>query len=425
MGEKVTSLSLGSRIPWLPTDVSVCMVAALVAFVVTWLTTPLARAFAFRLGAVDVPGGRHVHRRPTARLGGLALVGGVIVGCAALVGLVPDEDLDDPEKLGELMPVLVITAFVCALGAWDDCRNVSPRTKLVALTIAGLATCATGVQIAHADLPFLGHVEFGWFAIPITVVWVIACTNAINLIDGVDGAASGVAGISAGLLAVCALAGRDAASGLLLAATCGAALGFLRHNRQPARVFLGDSGSLALGFLLAAGSALGSAKQATAVSLGAALLVLAVPFLDTAQSFLRRFVRELRADGPDRVRRALRATTVGDRGHIHHRLLGRGLSHLQTSRVMVLVTLVTGVTAMLIRPAGALAAVTLPFAITASVYVLVRLAMLGGHGAPDAHDVVIPRTTPQAKTPRRTRSRELAGRAQRAKSAVADEVRAS
>ena len=389
----MTTPWFGSLFDSLPVDVRVCMVAALVAFVVTWLGAPLARAIAFRLGAIDVPGGRHVHRRPTPRMGGLAVMLGVVVGCGALAPLMPESELDFPEKLSALLPVLGIALGVAALGAWDDSRGVSPRTKLLGLALAGVALCLSGVQIAHADLPLVGHVDFGWLAIPITVCWVIACTNAINLIDGVDGAATGVSGVSAGLLAVCALASRDGASGLLLAGTCGAALGFLRHNRQPARIFLGDTGSLALGFLLAAGSALGSAKQATAVSLGAALLVLAVPFLDTTQSFVRRFARAMREGGVHRVRRALAATAIGDRGHIHHRLLGRGFTHLQTSRVMVLVTLVTGVTAMLLRPAGALAAATLPLGIAASVYGLLRLAAL--REPKPTPSVVIPRVAPR------------------------------
>ena len=362
-------IAFESLMHWLGAEAAACVAAVGIAFVGAWLIGYPVRRLAFRIGAVDLPGGRRVHRRPTARLGGVAVALGVVLGVATLVafGSIPALPA---------LPIVALAGFVCLLGAIDDVRSLSPAAKVVGLAAAGLALAAFGVRIELIDVPGVGRFELGALAIPATVIWVVACANALNLIDGVDGAGSGVATIAAGVLAAIAFATGDLAMAIVLGATAGGAAGFLLHNRQPARMFLGDSGSLMLGFLLAAASAAGCTKRAAAVTLVAALAALAVPFLDSVQSFVRRFVRAFRERGPRRLRRALRATTVADRAHIHHRLLTHGLSHRQVARVLCAVTLLTGTTALLVVASDTASRLGLIGGLAAGSFALYRLASM-------------------------------------------------
>ncbi len=363
---------------WIPfgRDGFVCILAFITALVVAAIATLPARWLALRLGAIDQPGGRRIHARPTARLGGLAVLVAVWLGSAVALGAeaMPLGEFDD--RWRSVLPILVIGAGVCALGALDDVRGLSPMAKLAGLAAAAVALPLCGVRIDFLALPGADRFELAWLALPATVLWVLACTNAVNLIDGVDGAGSGVATVSAFVLALVALGVGDPVSAVLLAAVAGASSGFLLHNRHPATIFLGDSGSLLLGFLLAAISAAGSTKRATALLLTAALLALAVPFTDSAQSFLRRFRRARAADDVRSLRGALRATTVADHGHIHHRLLGRGLSHSQVARVLSLVTLALGLSALLMLPSERPSLRAFAGATLASAYMLLRLSAL-------------------------------------------------
>ena len=201
----------------------------------------------------------------------------------------------------------------------------------------------------------------------------LATTNAVNLIDGVDGVGPGVIMISACALTLLALGLGDPTSALLFGATCGAAGGFLVFNRQPASIFLGDSGSLLLGFLIGATSAAGCTKGATALSLVGALFALAVPFLDAVQSFVRRFRASFRYGG---FSTALQATTIADRGHIHHRMLFRGLSPNRIALILCLVTTITSLSALLMLPGGVHWGASVATTIV-GVLVLFRLGSIG------------------------------------------------
>jgi UDP-GlcNAc:undecaprenyl-phosphate GlcNAc-1-phosphate transferase len=351
---------------------------AVVAFACAAILAVPVRALAFRVGAVDHPGGRKTHARPTARLGGLAILAALLVAMA--LGVSAPVDGHDQRGVGA---VLLSCALVCGVGILDDLRPLRPVAKLLGLIGAAAVLVAGGVRIEHLDLPLLPRLDLGyWGSVAVTVVWVVVCANAMNLIDGVDGASCGVAIASSGALGLMTLGLGHHGATLLFAAVCGSTLGFYLHNRQPARIFLGDSGSLLLGFAIAATSALGCTKRATALTLVAALLALAVPLLDSTQSFVRRFRQAFSRDSQRRILRALRATAVGDRGHIHHRLLRRGLSHQQVARVLFLATALTGfLSLLLLEPGGVHPAIWVTGLLTA-VWCLARLLLVEGEQEP-------------------------------------------
>lgn len=358
---------------WSSTELPVWLLAAVASFVVAALAGWPARWLARKVGAIDVPGGRHRHRQPTPRLGGLAVLGGVAVGGTAGMLLAAASHVEVAERLPRLLAVLLVAGGVCLLGAVDDVRSLRPSRKLLGLAGAGVLIVLAGVRIEFLELPWLGKVALGPWAGCCTVLWVLACTNAVNLIDGVDGLGAGVVGSACLALALLAYGMGDTASVVAFVAVGAASAGFLVHNREPARLFLGDSGSLLLGFLLAAISADGCTKRATATFLVAALLTLAVPLLDSTHAFLRRFRRAAAGCQTARWWQRLRATSVGDHEHVHHRLLGRGLSHRQVARHLCLGALVPGTTALLLVPAGGIGLLTLFGCALASGVVLWRL----------------------------------------------------
>ena len=255
------------------------------ATLIALLFTDPVRRLAERVGAIDRPGGRRIHRQPTARLGGLAVCL-ALTAAAALVLWLDLELRNSPSRVTALT-ILICSGLVCGLGVVDDLRGLRPRSKLLGLVaVAGIAVAA-GIRIDNVTVPGFGTVPLSWCAVPVTLVWLVGCANAINLIDGVDGGSSGVVMASSLVLTAVALGIGDAIPAVVFAATAGACAGFLFHNRHPARIFLGDSGSLTLGFVLAATAASCCAKRATAVMIGAALLALAVPLFDTTHSIVR------------------------------------------------------------------------------------------------------------------------------------------
>jgi UDP-GlcNAc:undecaprenyl-phosphate GlcNAc-1-phosphate transferase len=322
------------------------VVAALVAFLAAWP----AGLLALRWSAIDVPGGRRIHLRPTARLGGLAILAALWVALPLGLWVLASSRPEAVEQLPALGATLAVATLVCAIGARDDLAHLPAGKKLAAVALAAVLLALLGVRLDFVEVPFVGKVALGPLAIPATVLWVVACTNALNLIDGVDGLGSGVTLVSALALALVAFGVGDPAAALGFGAVAGACGGFLVHNRAPARIFLGDSGALLLGFMLAALSAAGCTKRATAVLLSAGLCALAIPLLDLTQAFARRFRRALRGFGPASILAAIKATGVADKEHIHHRLLVRGLTHRQVARAISLVAAVPSLLGLLLLP---------------------------------------------------------------------------
>ena len=274
-----------------------------VALAIVVLLTPAVAGMARRLGAVDLPDERRVHRIPIPRLGGLSVFFGIIVPSLAFL------DLSRPVR-----GLLVGAAIATAVGAIDDFRGLLWWEKLGGQVLAASIPPIFGIWVDHFTFPFLGVYDLpGWIGVPLTMLWIVAVMNMVNFLDGLDGLAAGVCGIAGLTFALIALSlGKPNAAGFS-AIVLGATLGFLRHNFFPARVFMGDSGALLLGFSLAAVSVEGLLKTAATVALFFPLLVLAVPILDTGFVVARRL----------KYRQPI---TAPDRAHLHHRFVRIGFS---------------------------------------------------------------------------------------------------
>jgi len=289
--------------------------AAIVAAFVTHLLVPTVTRLAIRLQAMDQPGVRKLHGSAVPRLGGVAIMGGlgIAAGFAAL-----GHWTTWATRIGskELLALVAGTLLVFLVGVVDDLRGVGSGAKfLVELAAAALLVTA-GWSFGVLRLPFAGGVDLGLFGPVVSVLWIVGVTNAINLIDGLDGLAGGVVAIiSVSMLAYAALQGSPG-SVVLMAATAGACLGFLRHNWEPARIFMGDSGALTLGFLLAAMSVHSALKAPAAVAILVPILALGVPVMDTLLVMAVRFVDRQQARPLRRFLRMFRA----DRKHLHHLL---------------------------------------------------------------------------------------------------------
>lgn len=276
---------------------------ALVALAIVVALTPAVGGMARLLGVVDNPGGRRINRRPIPRLGGLAIFMGFLVPALAFLDLTQ-----------EARGILLGAAVATTVGAIDDFRGLPWLPKLLGQVTAAAVPTAFGVWVDHFTLPLVGvHSLPAWVGIPLTVVWILAIMNMVNFLDGLDGLAAGVCGIGAGTFSVIALSLGKPQPAIVSAIICGACIGFLRHNFYPARIFMGDSGALLLGFVLAAVSVQGLLKTAATVALGIPLLVLAVPILDTSFVVLKR----LKHGQP---------ITAPDKSHFHHRFLNIGFS---------------------------------------------------------------------------------------------------
>ncbi|MFQ5668505.1 MAG: hypothetical protein ACE5I7_19035 [Candidatus Binatia bacterium] len=322
----------------------------LTALSLALLLTPAAAALARWVGAVDEPDQRRVHTGRIPRLGGLA----VFIAFVGAIGL------------GFLADQFLLTVFwgnkwpwgwllggalvVVACGTADDLLTLGPVLKLCFQLLAGFMVLAAGCGIALITNPLTGTgIELGLLAVPLTLLWVVGITNAFNLIDGLDGLAVGVGLIASATLFLVSLAGGRVDVALLAVALAGALAGFLYYNFNPASVFLGDSGSLLLGYLLSVLSIQAAHKGATAVVILVPLLALGLPIMDALLAMIRRLLRALRVVRPDLERNEYRFLVLGptslfraDRDHIHHRLLALGLTHRRAVLLLYAVCLALG-----------------------------------------------------------------------------------
>ena len=297
-----------------------------VAAVVTLVTTPLTARLAVRVGAIDLPRDRDLHDAPVPRLGGLAILVGVLV--AALIFMPFD---------GETRGILGGALLVGVVGAVDDLYDLPPAAKLAGQVAAAAIPVAAGVRVEAFTLPFVGAVDLGATGGGVlTGLAMVAVMNVVNFTDGVDGLAAGVCTISAGTFAVIALSLERQDAGVLAALTAGAALGFLWHNFHPASAFMGDAGSNLLGLLLACIAVQGVLKTAAVVALVFPLVVLAVPILDTAFVVAKRF-------------KYRRPAWEADSEHFHHRMARIGFSQRRTVIYLYLWTLALAALALALR----------------------------------------------------------------------------
>jgi UDP-GlcNAc:undecaprenyl-phosphate GlcNAc-1-phosphate transferase len=293
---------------------SVLFAFLLAVFVATSLT-PAVRFLSVRLGAVDAPGGRHIHHYAMPRMGGIAVVLAFFGPFLALFMLdtqVARLFFSEPLRM---LGLGLGGAVVAGLGALDDLRGVRAWKKLAVQIGAALIAFACGYRIDAMNFPGIGTMEMGIFAVPVTVLWVVAVINALNLIDGLDGLAAGVAFFACVANFVVASFGHNSLVMLISASLGGAVLGFLIYNFNPATIFMGDTGSMFLGYVLATMSLLGSAiKSSTTIAILVPLVALGLPIMDTLFAMIRRILERRPIFSPDR-------------GHIHHRLLELGITH--------------------------------------------------------------------------------------------------
>ncbi len=297
------------------------------AFILALAFTPLMRRLALRFGILDHPDQRKNHGQAMPLLGGAAvylafwLIAGAVIfywqGSERFWGLF----------LG--------SSLILALGLIDDIRGLSYRIKLAGQFAAALILLAFNIKIEFITFPFQDMVFLGIFVVPLTLIWVVGVTNAVNLIDGVDGLATGVSAIAA-IVMFAYTWGDFPLLSLLCLILAGAALGFLPLNFPPARIFLGDTGSLFLGFMLAGFSIMGATKQIALTALIIPILILGLPITDTFYVIWRRL-------------KSGRSIFQADRGHIHHKLLGLGLTPRQTTIVLYLISLYFGGAAILFQ----------------------------------------------------------------------------
>jgi UDP-GlcNAc:undecaprenyl-phosphate GlcNAc-1-phosphate transferase len=290
--------------------------------------TPLVARLAPLIGGVDDKHDRpRVHGgSPIPRIGGLAIVIGIAVPMAVFI---------KPE--GRYLGILLGTLMVAALGLIDDIRGINAAVKMVGIVIAALIPVAAfGMTWENVGLPLVGNFDLGWAAYPLTVFWIAALANLVNLIDGMDSLASGIVAIAAGSFAILAASFHRFDAAALAAIVCGATLAFLRYNIHPARVFMGDTGALALGFLLACVAVQGVLKTAATIALVGPLLVLAVPILDTSFVIAKRVKYKRSPFSPDQ-------------NHFYHRFMRIGYSQRRTAAYLHLWALLLAAYALLLR----------------------------------------------------------------------------
>ena len=328
------------------------------AMLMAILTTPIATRVARAMRALDQPDARKIHASAIPRLGGIAIVFSVLVLTLPVLAL--DNAIGAAFRDGQMQFIVIVAGamFMFVVGLIDDLKGLRARIKLFAQLGAAAAVCASGVRIHSVSIDGLGTWDFGWLSWPITICWIVGVTNALNLIDGLDGLAAGISVIACGVVAVFALYMGQPVMSVLMLAVVGSLLGFLFLNFNPARIFMGDCGSLFLGFIISAASVRAADKAATIVGLALPFVALGVPIFDTLFAILRRTLQR-------------RGIMSPDRGHIHHRLLQRGLKQHQVAVLIYLVTLVTaglGLFMVFLRGAASLAVFGLILVILLTVF---------------------------------------------------------
>jgi UDP-GlcNAc:undecaprenyl-phosphate GlcNAc-1-phosphate transferase len=296
--------------------------ALLVATAVAALLTPLAGRFARRVGAIAQPSERGLARKPTPEMGGLAILAGVILAAAIWLPDTIRLQRSPGETLGSTVHTWTViggAVLIALIGALDDVFDLKPLLKLIGQVGAAVVAAAGGAVIKGLTLPVIGYLAFPDGGKELTVIWLVALMNIVNFSDGVDGLAAGVCAIDGAAFAVIAFSVQKSASSaaVLAAITAGASLGFLFHNRYPAKIFMGDTGSNLLGYLLGVVAVIGSLKTNAAFALAVPLLVLAVPFLDTGFVIAKRL-------------KYRRKPWDADANHFHHRMARIGFSQRKT-----------------------------------------------------------------------------------------------
>ena len=322
-----------------------------VAAVLSYFFTPPVKNFAHKVGAIDVPkDARRMHKKPIPRLGGLAIYGGFL--CSILIFGQLDETM---------LCVLLGAAILVALGIFDDVLALGAKLKFVVqIVAAAIPVCIGDLQIGLftnlnplSDTPF---VHLGILAVPVTIIWIVGITNAVNLIDGLDGLAVGVSSIAAITMLAVALLTGNMPIAITMAALAGACIGFMPYNLNPAKIFMGDTGSTFLGYMLATVSIMGLFKFYAVISFAVPFLILGLPIFDTANAIIRRVA-------------AGRSPMSPDRGHVHHKLIDMGFNQKQAVAILYAISATLGLTAVVLTSSGEVKAIVLLLAVLAAILV--------------------------------------------------------
>ncbi len=304
------------------------------AVVIGLVATPLVRSYAHRRGLLDQPGGRKVHRVAIPRLGGVAMAIAFAIALGAAIVVSPDLGAVGGLRPNRAPEILVGVALLLVVGVVDDVRGMRALVKLTLQVAVAVITWWLGLSIERLHLPW-GIVDLGILSLPITVAWIVAVINAVNLIDGLDGLASGVVLTALGAFGLLAAGDGVDPTLPLIAATAGAAVGFLAYNLHPATIIMGDTGSMFLGFVVAAIGLSLTQDGVQPYAPWVPIIALGVPIIDTAWAIVRRT-----ASGE--------AFFVADRGHVHHQLLRRGLSQRDAMLILTAVSAGLAVLAVLV-----------------------------------------------------------------------------
>ncbi len=375
---------------WQAATAYLCLFAS--SFLVSLLMTPVASKIAWKLDAVDYPSRRRINRDPTPRMGGIAVFAGIATTFIILfVGtqffgwpmvFVPAPHLREVNY--PLLAVAFVAIFVT--GLIDDCVSLSPRKKLAGQLVAAIIAVSSGLVIGDVVNPLVdGLLHVGWLTYPVTVLYLVAYVNIFNLIDGLDGLASGIAFIASVTLFVLSLLRGQVDAASLALAVAGSTLAFLRYNFHPASIFLGDSGALLLGFALATVSLLSVTRISSLTTIIVPLVVAGIPIIDTFSAIIRR-------------RRAHVSMAQADRGHIHHRLMDEGFDQRQTVLVIYAWTFMLCIGSIILTQVSALARILIFLVLlAASILFAQRLklfspVLLHHYNPKTGHDEII---TPQ------------------------------
>ncbi len=318
------------------------------AFGVSLATTPFVRIIAYKIGAVDIPEERKVHDHPIPRMGGLAIFYGFLI---AVLSCIPVDT--------QLKGILIGSLIIVSLGIVDDVKQLGAKVKLAVQIVTAIIVVCHGVVIEYISVPeFInesGILSLGVFAAPITILWIVAVTNAVNLIDGLDGLAVGVSSIATFSLFFIAILAGEMQVALIAAALAGGCLGFLPYNFNPAKIFMGDTGSTFLGYMLSIVCIQGLFKGYVVISFIIPFLILGLPLFDTAFAIVRRIWNKKPIMSPDR-------------GHLHHKLMDMGFSQKQTVAILYVITSILALSAVVVLEVGAY---------TAAVFVITVIAFGG------------------------------------------------
>jgi UDP-GlcNAc:undecaprenyl-phosphate GlcNAc-1-phosphate transferase len=343
------------------------LVAFAVALIVAFFSTPIARKIAVNSGAVNVPkDSRRVHKKPMALMGGLAIIAGFLLALAYSLATKDTINISGYFSTPKSIGIMIGTIIIIALGIADDIRPLKARFKFPVQILAAVIVVATGTRITAISKPFQASVAVipsmmfileDILAFAVSVFWIVGITNAINLIDGLDGLAAGVSGIAALALYIVAVIRRQDDIAIIAVSLVGAIFGFLPYNFNPAKIFMGDTGSTFLGFVLAILSIQGTMKSVTGIALAIPILVLGLPIFDTLFAIIRRVLNG-------------RPIGEADRGHIHHRLLDMGISHKMSVIILYIISAALGIVSIVLVDKGLLPSL--------GILIIVVMFVIGG-----------------------------------------------